>query len=81
LSPAKPPKPPIAGIAKDAVLHRVHGEVRAARWYGRRDGTSRWDDPDGGFGVLYLGRSPVGAFAETLLRTPTDRDVLWSRAE
>jgi hypothetical protein len=31
--------------------------------------------------VLYLGRSLVGAFAETLLRTPKDRDVLWSRAE
>ncbi|MDB5479934.1 MAG: hypothetical protein JWO83_987 [Caulobacteraceae bacterium] len=30
--------------------------------------------------MLYLGRSPVGAFAETLLRAPTDRDVLWSRA-
>jgi hypothetical protein len=31
--------------------------------------------------VLYLGRSLVGAFAETLLRTPKDRDLLWSRAE
>jgi hypothetical protein len=81
LSADKPTKPPIARIAKSAVLHRVHGETRAARWYGRKDATSRWDDPDGDFGVLYLGRSPVGAFAETLLRTPTDRDVLWSRAE
>jgi len=81
LSTAKPAKAPVARIAKGAVLHRVHGEGRAARWYGRRDGTSRWDDPDGDFGVLYLGRSPTGAFAETLLRTPADRDVLWSRAE
>lgn len=73
--------PPLARVARDKVLHRVHGEGRTARWYGRRDGTSRWDDPDGEFGVLYLGRSPVGAFAETMLRTPTDRNVLWSRAE
>jgi RES domain len=81
LSAAKPVKAPITRVAKGAVLHRVHGETRAARWYGRRDATSRWDDPDGDYGVLYLGRSPVGAFAETLLRTPADRDVLWSRAE
>jgi len=81
LTAVKPDKVPTARIAKGIVLHRVHGEARAARWYGRRDATSRWDDPDGDFGVLYLGRSPVGAFAETLLRTPTDRDVLWSRAQ
>jgi hypothetical protein len=81
LTAAQPDKAPIARVAKGVVLHRVHGEARASRWYGRRDATSRWDDPDGDFGVLYLGRSPVGAFAETLLRTPTDRDVLWSRAQ
>jgi hypothetical protein len=62
------------------VLYRVHGQGRAARWYGRKDATSRWDDPGHGFGVLYLGRTPIGAFAESLLRTPEDRDVLWSRA-
>ncbi len=73
-------KPPIATVRAGAVLHRVHGERRPARWYGRKDATSRWDDPDHEFGVLYLGRSPIGAFAETLLRTPADPDVLWSRA-
>ena len=81
MSARKPGRTPVARVAQGAVLHRIHGEARAARWYGRRDATSRWDDPDGAFGVLYLGRSPVGAFAEALLRTPTDRDVLWSRAE
>jgi RES domain len=81
LSLSKPAKAPVARIARGAALHRVHGEARAARWYGRRDATSRWDDPDGDFGVLYLGRSAIGALAETLLRTPTDRDVLWSRAQ
>jgi hypothetical protein len=80
LSKAKPPKAPITRIAEGAALHRVHGETRAARWYGSKDSTWRWDDPDGDYGVLYLGRSPVGALAETLLRSPTDRDVLWSRA-
>jgi hypothetical protein len=81
LSASEPAKPPTVRIASGAVLCRVHGEGRSARWYGRRDATSRWDDPDGEFGVLYLGRSLVGALAETLLRTPSDRDVLWSRAE
>ncbi len=41
--------------------------------------TLHGDDPKGDFGVLYLGRSPIGSFAEALLRTPADRDVLWSR--
>lgn len=78
---ARPAKAPITRIANGAVLHRVHGESREARWYGRNDATWRWDDPDCDYGVLYLGRSPVGALAETLLRTPADRDVLWSRAQ
>jgi hypothetical protein len=81
LSAAKPARTPIVRVAKGTVLHRVHGAARSARWYGRSEATSRWDDPGGDFGVLYLGHSPVGAFAETLLRTPSDRDVLWSRAE
>jgi hypothetical protein len=71
----------MARVAEGVRLHRVYGEARAPRWYGRRDATSRWDDPEGDFGVLYLGRSPIGAFAETLLRTPTDRDVLWTRVQ
>jgi len=61
------------------LLHRIHGAAPTPRWYGRRDATSRWDHPDGDFGVLYLGRSSIGAFAKTVLRTPTDRDVLWGR--
>lgn len=34
-----------------------------------------------GLGGLYLGRSLAGPFAETLLRSPTGRDVLWSRVQ
>jgi hypothetical protein len=84
LSPARTAKAPVVRIARirpGAVLHRVHGVARAARWYGRGDATSRWDDPGGDFGVLYLGRSPIGALAESLLRTPSDHDVLWSRVQ
>ncbi|EHJ58396.1 hypothetical protein NSU_4665 [Novosphingobium pentaromativorans US6-1] len=43
------------------------------------DATWRWDDPEGKFGVLYLGKTLIGPFAETLLRTPNDRDVLWDQ--
>jgi len=70
---------PVATIATGRVLHRVHGATVAARWYGRKDATWRWDDPDGKFGVLYLGKTLIGPFAETLLRTPKDRDVLWDQ--
>lgn len=65
-------------INTGAVLFRVHSQSHQARWYGRRGATSRWDDPAGEFGVLYLGRSPIGAFAETLLRSPEDRNVVWN---
>ncbi len=69
----------MATIATGRVLHRVHGATVAAKWYGRKDATWRWEDPDGKFGVLYLGKTLVGPFAETLLRTPLDRDVLWDQ--
>ncbi|MDH4744919.1 RES family NAD+ phosphorylase [Sphingomonas sp. NPDC092331] len=69
----------MATIATGRVLHRVHAATVAAKWYGRKDATWRWDDPDGKFGVLYLGKTLVGPFAETLLRRPTDRDVLWDQ--
>jgi len=81
LSTAGAAKPPATRVLRGAELHRVHGDGKAARWYGRRDATWRWDDPLGRFGVLYLGRSAVGPFAESLLRSPADRDVLWSRVQ
>jgi len=74
-------KPPVATIATGKVLHRVHGARVKALWYGRKDATWRWDDPAGAFGVLYLGKTAVGPFAETLLRAPQDRDVLWDRVQ
>ncbi len=74
-------KPPVATIATGKVLHRVHGSSVKARWYGRKDASWRWDDPAGVFGVLYLGKTLVGPFAETLLRAPKDRDILWDRVQ
>lgn len=78
---AKSAPMPVAQIAIGRTLHRIHGAGVGARWYGRKDATWRWDDPDRGFGVLYLGKSAVGPFAESLLRTPGDRNVLWDRVE
>ena len=71
-------EPPVVVVAAGSVLHRVHAAARGARFYGRRDATWRWDDPAGGYGVLYLGLTPVGPFAETLLRRPDQRVLLWS---
>ncbi|MEG8219607.1 RES family NAD+ phosphorylase [Sphingomonas sp. HH69] len=72
---------PVATIAAGQTLHRVHGASVPARWYGRKDATWRWDDPQGRYGVLYLGKSLTGPFAESLLRTPADRAVLWDRVQ
>ncbi len=74
-------KLPVASIAAGKVLHRVHGAGVQARWYGRKDASWRWDDPARGFGVLYLGKTLIGPFAETLLRSPHERDVLWDRVQ
>jgi hypothetical protein len=72
-----PSGPPTATIAVGEVLHRVHAASRGARFNGRKDATWRWDDPARGYGVLYLGQTPIGPYAETLLRRP-GRAVLWS---
>lgn len=70
--------PPIVTVPADALLHRVHRVAHPARFYGRRDAGWRWDDPACGYGVLYAGLTPVGPFAETLLRRPDQRTLLWS---
>ena len=54
-------------------LYRIHAARREARYYGNRDGTWRWDDPNGGYGVLYVGLTQAGPFAETLLRRPAEK--------
>ena len=72
---------PVATVAAGRTLHRIHGSSVAARWYGRKDASWRWDDPDRHYGVLYLGKTLVGPFAESLLRKPADRGLLWERVE
>jgi RES domain len=70
---------PVATVATGQTLHRLHDAAVAALWYGRKDATWRWDDPHGKYGVLYLGKTLVGPFAETLLRMPSDPDILWGQ--
>jgi hypothetical protein len=69
---------PTAEIHAGTVLTRVHWAGNDPLYFGRRDKSWRWDAPDGSYGVLYVGREPVGPFAETLLRDPTQRDIFWS---
>ncbi|MGW8191901.1 RES family NAD+ phosphorylase [Sphingomonas hankookensis] len=72
---------PTTDIPKGETLHRVHAANREARFYGKRDATWRWDDPNEDYGVLYLGLTRDGPFAETLLRRPAQRSVVWSEVE
>ena len=72
---------PATIVAEGETLHRVHAAARGAQFYGHHDATWRWDDPDGGYGVLYLGLTPDGPFAETLLRRPDQQAVARSEIE
>lgn len=48
-------------------LYRCHQARHSPTFFGRNR-LNRFDDPDGEFGVCYLSRSAIGAFAETFLR-------------
>lgn len=72
---------PITKVAVGEALYRIHVANLNARFYGKRDGTWRWDDPAGGYGVLYVGLTQEGPFAETLLRRPAEQAVVWSEVE
>ncbi len=72
---------PITAIAAGEILYRVHAASNTSRFYGKRDGTWRWDDPAGKYGVLYVGLTQDGPFAETLLRRPNQKIVIWSEVE
>ena len=73
-----PSGPPTVEIVAGETLHRVHADANGARFYGRKDATWRWDDPARQYGVLYLGLTRIGPFAETLLRRPQQWEVVWS---
>lgn len=72
---------PSTDVAVGEVLHRLHAANRGARYYGRLDGTWRWDDPDHVYGVLYAGKTQEGPFAETMLRRLKQTDIVWSEVE
>ncbi len=72
------PGRPTTTITANNILYRIHASDRGPRFYGKRDATWRWDDPDGTYGVLYLGLTRDGPFAETLLRRPSQKAVVWS---
>lgn len=54
-----------AGIS----VYRCHPDSYGAVYFGRK-ACHRFDDPRQRFGVCYLALSPIGAFAETLVRKP-----------
>lgn len=72
---------PITEVATSAALYRIHVANLKARFFGKRNATWRWDDPAGGYGVLYVGLTREGPFAETLLRRPAEKAVVWSEIE
>jgi hypothetical protein len=76
-----PARLPIVSVEVSRPLWRVHETRFGAIWYGTR-ADKRFDDPAGGFGVLYLGESPAVAVLETLVRG-SDRCVVdqneWKR--
>lgn len=66
-----PAKLPPVRIPASRPLWRVHLSRLDALWYsvGR---SNRFDDPEAGFGVLYMGESPEVAVLETLVRGSTN---------
>ena len=53
----------------EGVLFRTHHIGRGPLYFGK-DRLSRFDSPDGGYGVLYAGRDAYCAFIEGVARTP-----------
>src|SRR5439155_24778119 len=75
---AKPPgrlPPPPADLASRELpltrvsqpIYRIHPTRVSAIFFGKT-GTSRFDDPQKRYGVLYAALSPEGAFSEVFLR-------------
>lgn len=72
-----PDRLPIVAVEVSRPLWRVHETRFGAVWYGTK-ADKRFDDPAGGFGVLYLGESPAVAVLETLVRG-SDRCIVDQR--
>jgi hypothetical protein len=58
---------PIELAPEGGRVWRIHQAKHGPIFFGTSR-ANRFDDPDGGFGVLYASTSPEGAFAETCLR-------------
>lgn len=72
------PRPPgdIAGrnplfvtLAAGKIVHRFYPVKHDPIFFDRGD-SGRFNAPDGAYGVLYVAKSPAGAFSETFLREP-----------
>lgn len=68
---------PIETVATGTVLRRIHRSDLGAVHFGKA-GHSRFDDPQGMFGVCYLGASLEAAFAETCLRAVGTTILSWA---
>lgn len=84
---ALPKRLPVAVLAADAVLWRVHRREHSPLWFGPAAGSppsGRFDAPGGEFGICYLGESISVAVVETLVRGDQrhvlDRALLEARA-
>lgn len=60
-------EPLIYTCSVDAIWYRSHRAGRPAIFFGKRR-AHRWDAPDGGYGVLYLGADEYCAFMESIGR-------------
>jgi RES domain len=56
-------------LARGTMVHRFFTKPHESVYFDSSDG-SRFNAPDGAFGVLYAGQTIDGAFAETFLRAP-----------
>jgi hypothetical protein len=64
--------PRLVEISAGTYLHRFYTEAFDPVFYDRSL-MGRLNAPDGSYGVLYAAEHPLGAFAETFLRTPGRR--------
>lgn len=68
---------PIEMVAAGTALYRIHRSDLGAVYFGKA-GHSRFDDPQGDFGVCYLAATLEGAFAETCLRAVGATILSWA---
>jgi hypothetical protein len=63
-----------------SVFHRIHRKTLSALFFGPAGPlpVQRYDDPAGGYKMLYLALDLETAFGETMVRVPTVSDVLSS---